>query len=398
MTNYTPTSAHTQSSVSLTLLIVGISIISLVSYVLNKKRLGSLQKYAESNGFTYAPTTDSLWLTIIDTAPFNVAEPAYRKKAKESLTFEYKNKPGAFFDYQYITGNGKTRSVHDVKIAFIYTGINKSRITLSSHSLIKETLLSKTEVKFEDPEFNKRFSVQSHDPKFAYDTLTPETLKVLKSHGLSGLIWDNDYLMYHEIGTWKPADIGSAFTALKEIVDQTPKFLVADSAPLADNVYLPSDKNASEIATNYDKRQAEVEQIETHDPDPAEIYGVDSYQADAFKKTEAIKKYENSGADDSKLTEYDLLQRKVEHEKLAHDEMVAPDSYQAEAIRQRDAIKEYEASGEDGVPLTAYDIKQREVNHESPITPVANPLKPLIDPLSADYHIHRPDLNGGNSA
>ena len=241
---------------------IGFAVISVSGYILNKKRLSALAAYAKENNFTYSLTTDSSWLTLIDTRPFNYPS-GHAKKAKESLAFEVNGKPGVVFDYQYVTGSGRNRSVYYFKVAFIYTGINGSPISLTVNGSIREIVQSRKEIKFEDQAFNKKYAVECADPKFAYDTLTPETLKILmesnlKEANLSSLVWDNDYLMYSDKGKWKPEDVTNILEIMKAVVKETPKFLIADSQPLAEGESLPGSKEDLNVVTEYDRHQAQV--------------------------------------------------------------------------------------------------------------------------------------------
>ena len=340
------------------------------SYRFNKNRLNALQKYAESKpGFTYSPIADENWANVTESPPFKVFNELFviDSDLMESISFEANGKPGILFDYKYVTGtenNGysrnsiNNRNTHRFKVAFIYTGVNGSKITLSPNNIIKKVVLSSKEIKFEDQEFNSKFEVKCDDQKFAYDSITPEMIKAIKDFNLNSLVWDNNYLMYSASGSWSPDEVERVYNGLSEIIKYVPKFLIAESAPLPDDVILPGasvklipeyDAHHEQV-TEYDKRQAEVakaealaaaQKTETQDPD--------SYEAKAKKKQEELREYEDSGKDDVKLTQYDIKQREV-------------------------ARKEAEAAARQlGEPVATV---------LEPLKPILDPLKPLLDPLA----------------
>jgi len=287
-----------------------------IGYFLNQKRLKALQTYAESKtGFTYSSTTDYIWLSIIDVAPFKTFGEIFvtNREPKESISFQANSKPGVFFDYQYTTGSGKNRQVHKFKIAFIYTGINGARITLRQNNILEKVALLGKEIKFEDQDFNKKFAIVCDDQKFAYDAIIPETLKAIKDFNPAHLIWENNYLMYYASGSWTPTAIDSVFAGLTAIASQTPKSLIADSVSLPNDVYLPSDESELNKPTEYDKHHEEVSKIgKGNDRIGLSVStNPDSYEAQALKKQEEIRTFENSGQDDANLTDYDKKQREV---------------------------------------------------------------------------------------
>jgi hypothetical protein len=91
------------------------------------------------------------------------------------------------------------------------------------------------DVELESEDFNRRFRVKAHNPKFAYDVLSPRTMEALLARpplhlrllDLDAVCWEN--------GKLQSADLPVRLSTLQALVAGIPSFVWTDHALPTDN-------------------------------------------------------------------------------------------------------------------------------------------------------------------
>ncbi|MFL6157784.1 MAG: DUF3137 domain-containing protein [Marmoricola sp.] len=217
-------------------IVVGFGLVALVGflgYLAAKKRREELSALAAQRGWTYTARDDS-WAERFDGAPFGLG---HNRQAANVLQGTYDGRGFVAFDFVYHTtetttsgpnNTTSTREVsHDYSIIALSTGAVFPHLRVSPEGMVKRFFgrLTNSDIELESEEFNRAFTVNCEDRKFATDVLHPRMMEYLLT--LRELSWDlrNGSLVVTAPGRHSVAQLDTSLAASDGILDRIPDFV-----------------------------------------------------------------------------------------------------------------------------------------------------------------------------
>jgi hypothetical protein len=218
----------------LLLLTLGLLLVASVggfAWYRQKQRRELLQGFAASEGWTFAPRDDS-WTARFPGKPFGTGD---HRRATNVLQGAFRGRQLVAFDYSFQThssdaNGGSSTTTH--RYAFCALGLPTSvpRLELLPEGRLGRvgTALGRQDIELESEDFNRRYRVQSDQPKFAYDVLAPRTMEALltrpalhlRLQGADAVCWEN--------GQHSPVDLLARLDALCVLLDGIPPYVWSD--------------------------------------------------------------------------------------------------------------------------------------------------------------------------
>lgn len=217
-------------------IVVGLGLVitvAVVNYRLDQKRRALLQSFARSNGWTYSPRDDS-WCDRFVGHPFGDGD---HRSAQNALTGTYGDTSLVAFDYSFQThstdskGNRQT-TTHRYAVCALGLPAALPGLELSPESVLTRFAgaIGFDDVQLESEDFNRRYRVQAHDKKFAYDVLNPRTMAALLARPPLHLrLLDVDALCC-EPGRLEPVGLMARLSTLQLVIAGIPSFVWSDHA------------------------------------------------------------------------------------------------------------------------------------------------------------------------
>jgi len=226
--------------------LVGLAIVGFAaySYLQDGKRRQALAGYAASNRWTYVAEDDSLcgrW----NGTPFGEGD---RRRPRNVLNGAARGRPFTAFDYQFDTesstgvGNeslmqgmtvgNRRRTTHHYFVVTVHLPTWLPGLQVTPDNVLTRAAAAVgigTGIELESEDFNRRFHVTAHDPKFASDVLTPQTMEgLLRSQGLAWRIEGQDIVSWGS-GKVEPVALLARLSTLNGVVDGVPEFVWKDN-------------------------------------------------------------------------------------------------------------------------------------------------------------------------
>lgn len=222
-------------SVLILFAVFGLGLVGLVGYLgylSAKKRREELSALAAQRGWTYTERDDS-WAERFDGAPFGLG---HDRRAANILQGTYDGRGFVAFDFVYrttetSTGPNNTTSTreesHRYSIIALSTAAVFPHLRVSPEGMVKRFFgrLTNSDIELESEEFNRAFTVNCEDRKFATDVLHPRMMEYLLT--LRELSWDlrDGSLVVATPGTHSVAELDGALAATDGILDRIPDFV-----------------------------------------------------------------------------------------------------------------------------------------------------------------------------
>ena len=216
-------------------IVFGLGLVALVGflgYLAAKKRREELSALAAQRGWSYTARDDS-WADRFDDAPFGLG---HNRQASNILQGTYDGRGFVAFDFVYHTtettsGPNNTTTTHeqshDFSIIALGTGVVFPHLRVSPEGMVKRFFgrLTNSDIELESEEFNRAFTVNCEDRKFATDVLHPRMMEYLLT--LRELSWDlrNGSLVVAEPGRHSVAQLDQSLSAIDGILDRIPDFV-----------------------------------------------------------------------------------------------------------------------------------------------------------------------------
>jgi hypothetical protein len=202
------------------------------SYRREKARRAALAAYAGAHGFQLTERDDSLiarWGEKAD--PF---DEGFDKRCENILRGVWDGRPATLFDYTYHTwetstdSEGRTsqrKESHHVAITAVQTERLYPALSVRPEGFLGRAWgrLTNTDIQFESEDFNRAFTVNCPDRRFASDVLTPQMMELLMAdRDLAWRIVGPD-IMTLRSGRHDPARLEESMAALDRILDLVPE-------------------------------------------------------------------------------------------------------------------------------------------------------------------------------
>ena len=206
--------------------------IAVISYLVEKKRRQALGALAAARGWSWVERDDR-WADAFDGAPFGLG---HNRQARNILQGQHDGRPFVGFDYVYYTTETSTDSkghtsrrevAHWYSVLGLQVGADVPTLEVTPEGLFSRAVgkLFNTDITFESEEFNRAFTVESPDRKFAYDMLHPRLMEYLLT--VRHVAWKtmNGHILTIEQGKHSPDEIEPRVQVLDTILDMVPDFL-----------------------------------------------------------------------------------------------------------------------------------------------------------------------------
>jgi len=139
-------------------------------------------------------------------------------------------RPLAAFDYRYVTGHGKNRSVHR------FSGVVLGSLTPLRSLLIRaESVFDRVaeafgagDIDFESAEFSRAFHVAARDKRWAYDVLHQRTIEFLLSMPRFSIEFGDSEVIVWRGRRFDPETFDDAIGVGEGILDRLPSYVVRE--------------------------------------------------------------------------------------------------------------------------------------------------------------------------
>lgn len=207
-----------------------------LSYLGAKRRREAFQAVAAQRGWCYTARDDT-WADAFQGAPFGLG---HDRQAHNVLRGGYEGRACVTFDFTYHTtetstdaeGRTTTREEsHDYTIVAIDTGVVLPALAVTPESFFSRTVgtLLARDIQFESEDFNRAFTVQCPDRKFAFDVLHPRMMEFLLAHRDAAFRFDRRYVLAVRPGSASIAEVDASLALVDAVLDRVPEFVWQDA-------------------------------------------------------------------------------------------------------------------------------------------------------------------------
>lgn len=209
-----------------------VGLVAYFGYRAAKQRREALAALAAQRGWAYTQRDDS-WAERFDGAPFGLG---HNRQAANILQGTHDRRGFVAFDFVYhttetTTGPNNTTSSreqsHAYSIIAVSTVATFPHLRVSPEGMVKRFFgrLTDSDIELESEEFNRAFTVNCEDRKFATDVLHPRMMEYLLT--LRELSWDlrDANLVVATPGRGSVAQLDASLAAIDGIVDRIPDFV-----------------------------------------------------------------------------------------------------------------------------------------------------------------------------
>jgi hypothetical protein len=209
--------------------VAGIAVYQMWQRIQRRKQL---QGFAASMGWTYRDSDPSL-ATRWHGYPF---DQGFDRSAHTVVTGTNRGVPFVCLDYRYVTkdnsSRGSARTTHHVAVVAVALPTWLPGLQVRPEDALHRAVESVgigVGVQLESEDFNRRFVVTAHDPKFASDVLTPRTMQALLA--APPLAWriDGSDLVSWSTGACGPTQLLQRLATLSAVVTGIPAFVWHDN-------------------------------------------------------------------------------------------------------------------------------------------------------------------------
>jgi hypothetical protein len=218
-------------------IVVGVvALIGLVLYLAwraEQKRIAELQAYAARRGWHYTERDDS-WHRTFHGSPF---DSGHDRQSTKVLTGTHDGRQAAVFDFVYHTtetstdanGNRHSREeAHRFNVVALALGAATPGLSVSPEGAFGRLLgrMFNSDIELESDEFNRAFTVNADDRKFAFDVLHPRMMELLLQHRDTAWRIDQGWLLVVERGTYEIPDVELRLDFADRLLDELPDFVL----------------------------------------------------------------------------------------------------------------------------------------------------------------------------
>ena len=203
-----------------------------LSWKAEQKRIAELRAYAARRGWTYTERDDS-WHEAFTGSPFHSG---HNRQSTKVLHGTYDGRESAVFDYVYYTTESSTdanghhhshEEPHRFNVVALSLGAATPGLSVSPEGAFGRLLgrLFNSDVELESEEFNRAFTVNADDRKFAFDVLHPRMMELLLQHRDTAWRLDRGWLLTVEHASYELPDVERRLAFSDQLLDALPDFV-----------------------------------------------------------------------------------------------------------------------------------------------------------------------------
>lgn len=227
--------------VAVVALVVGV--VAYLQWQADRRRAQQLANFAVAKGWRYDGDDDS-WTARWTRAPFGQG---HGRRARNVITGQDGGQPFVAFDYIYKTetrdakGN-RSETTHRYCIVAVALPASLPPLTVSPENLFTRIggALGMQDIELESDDFNRRFRVQAHDAKFAYDVLHARTMELLLGNGPFAWRVDGAWVVSWTRGRLQAPELVRRLSVVGGVVAGVPSFVWRDAGLPAPPVQPPT--------------------------------------------------------------------------------------------------------------------------------------------------------------
>jgi Protein of unknown function (DUF3137) len=206
-------------------------VLAFISYKREQARQAALATFAGQHGFSLVEEDDSLIGRWGDADPF---DKGFDKECTSIMTGTWDGRPAVLFDYCYHTWEThtdseghttQTKQAHRLAITAVQTERRFPPLSVRPEGMIGRFFgrLTNTDIQLEWEDFNRAFTVNCPDRRFASDVLTQQMMELLmQDQDLAWQITGPDILTLRS-GVHDPARLEATLSELDRILDTVPE-------------------------------------------------------------------------------------------------------------------------------------------------------------------------------
>ena len=136
------------------------------------------------------------------------------------------------FDYRYVTGQGKNRSVHTFSAIILRSDVPLKPLQIRPENAFDKLteFFGVDDIDFESDEFSREFHVKSPDKKWAFDVLHQRTMQLLLNNPRYSIEFDTESIICWRNRRFDLATRASAIHVVEEILNQLPGYLIREQS------------------------------------------------------------------------------------------------------------------------------------------------------------------------
>ncbi|MBE0634441.1 hypothetical protein IH601_00380 [Candidatus Bipolaricaulota bacterium] len=213
------------------IIIVGLAVAGIaIAMWFSAKRKKEIAAWAAKAGLSFSAGSDRSYDNRYP--HFGCLHRGHTRSATNIASGTWKGRWLEAFDYRYVTGHGKNRSVHTFSAIIL-----RSDFPLKSLQLRPENAFDKLteffgadDIDFESDEFSREFHVKSPDKKWAFDVLHQRTMQFLLKSPRYSIEFDTGSVICWRNRRLDISARESAIEVALGILDQLPEYVIREQS------------------------------------------------------------------------------------------------------------------------------------------------------------------------
>lgn len=196
-----------------------------ILHFLSVKRRKKMAAYAKARGWKFWPEKDR---TVENKYPaFQCLRRGHTRYAFNQMRGEVGGREVTAFDYHYVTGHGKSRSVHNFSALIIQSPIRLKPLLLRPENIFDKMtdFFGYNDIDFESAEFSRKFYVKAKDKRWAYDVIHPRMIEYLLKAPKFSIQLDTGNGLAWKCKRFSERDFDDAFELIEGILDRIPEYV-----------------------------------------------------------------------------------------------------------------------------------------------------------------------------
>lgn len=192
------------------------------------KRKKELAAWATQAGLSFDPAPDRSYDNRYPS--FGCLRRGHSRYAYNIASGEWNKRRLESFDYHYVTGEGKNRSVHTFSAIIIRTELPLKPLHIRAENAFDKLteFFGADDIDFESSQFSREYHVKSPDKKWAFDVLHQRTIEFLLAQPKYSIEFDTRSVICWRNRRFDAPTRESAIRVVEGILDRLPEYLIRE--------------------------------------------------------------------------------------------------------------------------------------------------------------------------
>lgn len=201
---------------------VGIVVlVTIASIVATHRRRKALIEWVRMRGFQHDPARNEQMDVRFPT--LECLRKGDRRWAYDTITGDWNGRRFIAFNYRYRTGGGKHSKVHELTILGLESERQLKTLSIRRENLVDRAagmLGANRDVQFQSPDFDRKFFVQSDDPDWARQAVTPSLREFLLKNNDYRLGTGENFLFAYDMTVFKVPKYEATARFLEQVLER----------------------------------------------------------------------------------------------------------------------------------------------------------------------------------